>query len=60
MPEVWDFPPSSPRHRKPPRQPLQDVLRLANEAAATAAGMPRRAKALVVARPALADHRRAF
>ena len=60
MPEVWDFPPASPRHRKPPRQPMQVILRLANHAAAAAAGMPRRAKALIAARPALADHRRAF
>jgi len=60
MPEVWDYPPPSPRHRKPPRQPMQAVLRFAHGAAAAAAGMPRRAKALVIARPALADHRRAF
>jgi hypothetical protein len=60
MPEVWDYPPPSPRHRKPRRQPAQQVARFAHGAVLAATAMPRRTKALVVARPALADHRRAF
>jgi len=39
---------------------MRVILRLANHAAAAVAGMPRRAKAAIAARPALADHRRAF
>jgi hypothetical protein len=57
MPEVWDNPPPSGRHRKPGRQPVQGIVRFAYR---TATGMPRRVKDLITARPVLADHRRAF
>jgi hypothetical protein len=57
MPEVWDYPPPHPRHRKPPRRLIQaGVARTAIVAATSAA---RRAGAAAM-RPALADHRRAF
>ena len=60
MPEVWDYPPRSPRHRKPRPQRMQTVAVLARAALAAAGTVPHRAKIVVVTRPALADHRRAF
>jgi hypothetical protein len=60
MPEVWDYPPRSPRHRKPRPRRLQAVSGLAHAAAAAARRMPHQAKVVVATRPALADHRRAF
>jgi hypothetical protein len=60
MPEVWDYPPPSPRHRKPRPQRLRSVAALAHAAVVAASTVPHRAKVLVVTRPALADHRRAF
>ena len=60
MPEVWDYPPPSPRHRRPRRPPRQELVRFAIRTAAAVAGLPRRVKALITAGPPLADHRRAF
>jgi hypothetical protein len=60
MPEVWDYPPPSPRHRKPRPPRLHAVTALAQAALVAARGMPHKAKVVVVTRPALADHRRAF
>jgi hypothetical protein len=59
MPDVWDFPAPSPRHRKPPRRHRPAAAALAH-CAMTAASAARRAKIVIVTRPALADHRRAF
>jgi hypothetical protein len=53
-PEVWDYPSRSPRHRKPPRRFGETLV---GRGAIVAA---RRARAVVTAGPALADHRRAF
>ena len=55
MPEVWDYPPPSPRHRKP-RTPRGGVAALVRGAVIAA----RRARAVLTTWPALADHRRAF
>ena len=60
MPEVWDYPPPSPRHRKPRPQRMQAVAVLAHAAVVAARTAPRRAKVVVVTRPALVDPRRAF
>jgi hypothetical protein len=60
MPEVWDYPPPSPRHRRPSRRPWQALARFADRTAAAVAATPRRVKTLVTAGPALTDHRRAF
>ena len=60
MPEVWDYPPRSPRHRKPRPQRRYAVTALAHAAAAATRSMPHRARVAIVTRPALADHRRAF
>jgi hypothetical protein len=60
MPEVWDYPPHSPRHRKPRPQRLRSVAALAHAVVVAASTVARRAKVVVVTRPALADHRRAF
>ncbi len=61
MPEVWeDYPPPSPRHRKPRPRRMHAVAALAHAAVVAARRAPRRAMAIVVTRPALADHRRAF
>jgi hypothetical protein len=60
MPDVWEYPPLSPRHRKPPRRAVGDVTALAHRTAAAVAMAARRAKAALAARRALADHRRAF
>jgi hypothetical protein len=60
MPEVWDYPRASPRHRKPRPQRLRAVAALAHAAVTAVSTLPGRAKFLVVTRPALADHRRAF
>jgi hypothetical protein len=49
LPEVWDCPAPSPRHRKP-RQRRPGAARAAS----------RRARLILAARPALTDHRRAF
>jgi hypothetical protein len=60
MPEVWEYPPRSPRHRKPRPQRRHAVAELAHAALAAVGAVPHRAKVVVVTRPALADHRRAF
>jgi hypothetical protein len=60
MPEVWEYPLRSPRHRKPRPQRMHAVAELAHAALAAAGALPHRAKVVVVTRPALADHRRAF
>jgi hypothetical protein len=60
LPEVWDHPPRSPRHRKPPPQRLHVVAELAYAAVEAASTVPHWAKVVVLTRPALADHRRAF
>ncbi len=60
MPEVWDYPPPSPRHRKPRPQRGQSAAALVHAALAAVRAVPRRAKFLLMTRPALADHRRAF
>jgi hypothetical protein len=59
MPEVWDYPPRSARHRKPRPERWPAVTAVARTAMTAASAMPRRAKAAVTT-PALADHRRAF
>jgi hypothetical protein len=58
MPEVWDYPSPSPRHRKPPRRLSETPVGRGAMVVATAAA--RRARAVVNAGPVLADHRRAF
>ncbi len=60
MPEVWDYPPRSPRHRKPRPRRLRGMAALAHAAVAAAGALPARARFVVATRPALADHRRAF
>jgi hypothetical protein len=60
MPDVGDFPPPSPRHRKPPRRHGPKAAALARGAITVAAAAGRRARFLIVTHPALADHRRAF
>ena len=60
MPEVWDYPPRSARHRKPRPQRRRAATALAHAALVAARSMPHRAKVVIVTRPALADHRRAF
>jgi hypothetical protein len=60
MPGVWDFPPPSPRHRKPPRRHGPEPAALAHGAVTAAAAAAHRARLVIVTRPALADHRRAF
>jgi hypothetical protein len=60
MPDVWDFPAPSPRHRKPPRRHAPEAAALARGAVTAAAGAARRARFLITTHPALADHRRAF
>jgi len=57
-PEPVDYPPSSPRHRRPPRRP--GPASHAHGAASAIAAASRRARMLLSVRPALADHRRAF
>jgi hypothetical protein len=59
-PDVWDYPPRSPRHRKPRPRRMHAVAALAHAALAAAGTVPHRAKVAVVTRPSLADHRRAF
>jgi hypothetical protein len=59
-PDIWDYPPRSPRHRKPRPQRMHAVTALAHAALAAAGSVPHRAKVAVVTRAALADHRRAF
>jgi len=59
-PEVWDYPPRSPRHRKPRPPRRRAVTALAHATIIAARSMPHRAKVVIVTRPALADHRRAF
>jgi hypothetical protein len=60
MPDIWDYRSPSPRHRKPPRRHRPEVGVLAHGAARAAAAAARRARTVLVTRPALADHRRAF
>jgi hypothetical protein len=60
MPDVWDFPEPSPRHRKPPRRYGPQAAALAHGAMTAAAAAARRASTVIATRPALADHRRAF
>jgi hypothetical protein len=59
MPEVWDCPAPSPRHRKP-RRPLPGATGHVQGAALAARAASRRARLILTARPVLADHRRAF
>jgi hypothetical protein len=59
-PEIWEYPPRSPRHRKPRPQRMHVVAALAHAAFSAAGTVPHRAKVAVVTRPSLADHRRAF
>jgi hypothetical protein len=60
MPDVWDFPAPSPRHRKPPLKHGAKAAAVAHGAVTTAAIAARRARVALATRPALADHRRAF
>ena len=60
MSEVWDYPPRSPRHRKPRPPRLHAVSAVALAAVVAARRMSHRAKVVIVTRSALADHRRAF
>jgi hypothetical protein len=60
MPDVWDYPPRSPRHRKPRPQRMHAVAAVAHAAVTAAGAVPHRAKVVVVTRHALVDHRRAF
>src|SRR5260370_38450741 len=60
MPEVWDYPPHSPRHRKPRPQRMQAAAALAHAAVAAARTAPRLAKGVGVTGPPRADHRRPF
>jgi hypothetical protein len=60
MPDVWDVPSAAPRHRKPPRRRRLALVGLPHATAAAAAAMARRARIVIIKRPALADHRRAF
>jgi hypothetical protein len=59
-PEIWDYPPRAPRHRKPRPRRGQAVTAFAHGAVSAAGSVPRRVRVIVVTRPALADHRRAF
>jgi hypothetical protein len=56
--EPFDRPPSSPRHRKPPRRP--GAAAHAHGAVTAIAAASRRARTLLATRPSLVDHRRAF
>jgi hypothetical protein len=58
MPEVWDNPSPSPRHRKPPRRLVETAV--ARNAIVAASAAARRARSVVASGPVLADHRRAF
>jgi hypothetical protein len=58
--DVWDRPAPSPRHRKPPRRHRLEVTDLPHGAVTAAAAAGRWARTVIVTRPALADHRRAF
>src|SRR5580693_6532109 len=49
MPDAWNVAPAAPRHRKPPHRRRLGF-----------AGPARRARTVIINRPALADHRRAF
>jgi hypothetical protein len=66
MPEVWDCPAPSPRHRKPRRNGPGDAGRRhgaaghAHDAVLAARAASRRARLILAARPVLTDHRRAF
>ncbi|HTW01354.1 MAG TPA: hypothetical protein VMF87_13730 [Streptosporangiaceae bacterium] len=60
MPEPWDWPPPSPRHRRPSDWQLPRAGTFARVAATAIAGASRRARTLICTRPALVDHRRAF
>jgi hypothetical protein len=60
LPEVWDSPPRSPRHRKPRPRRGHALAALVHAALAATRAAPRQARLLLVTRPALADHRRAF
>ena len=58
--DMWDRPAPSPRHRKPPRRHHLEVAELGRGALTAAAAAGRWARTIIVTRPALADHRRAF
>jgi hypothetical protein len=65
MPEVWDCPAPSPRHRKPRQRRPGAAARHggaghAHRAVLAARAASRRARLILAARPALTDHRRAF
>jgi len=59
MPDDWEAPPATPRHRKLPRRRRFGLARVprVTAAAATAA---RWTIGVITTRPALADHRKAF
>jgi hypothetical protein len=59
MPDDWEAPPATPRHRKLPGR-ARFGLAVVPQVAATAAAAARWAVAVITTRPALADHRRAF
>jgi len=60
MPDAWDFPPPSPRHRRPQHWHLPGPAACAHGAVTAITAASRRARTLICTRPALADHRRAF
>ncbi len=60
MPDGWDCPPSSPRRRERPHRPVPGPAACARAVTTAIAAASRRAKAVISARPPLADHRRAF
>jgi hypothetical protein len=59
MPDDWEAPPATPRHRKLPRRRRFGAAR-APHLTAAAATAARWAIALITTRQALADHRKAF
>jgi hypothetical protein len=60
LPDIWDGRSRSPRHRKPPRRIRPEVGGLSHGAVRAALTAARWTRTVLVTRPALADHRRAF
>jgi len=60
LPDAWDWPPPSPRHRRPTDWHRPGAGAFAHGAVTAIAAASRRARTLICTRPALVDHRRAF
>jgi hypothetical protein len=60
MPDDWEAPSATPRHRRLPRTRRFGLVGVPHVTAAAATTAARWAKAVITTRPALADHRKAF